>query len=121
MKNIRTYTIRFILVGALNTFFSYLIYAGLLFSGFDYKISNLLTLILGILFSFKTQGYFVFNNSDNRLFGRFVLSWIFIYLCVTAVIGEIINFGYDAYWAGAMALPVSVVLSYLAQRYFVFR
>jgi putative flippase GtrA len=116
-----SHAIRFVLVGTLNTAFSYLIYAGLLFAGLDYKIANLLTLILGVLFSFKTQGHLVFNNPDNRLLGRFVLSWAFIYVCVTAVIGKIINFGFDAYWAGALALPFSVVLSYLAQRYFVFR
>lgn len=121
MKNIRNHAIRFVLVGTLNTAFSYLIYAGLLFAGFDYKIANLLTLTLGVLFSFKTQGHLVFNNPDNRLLGRFVLSWAFIYLCVTAVIGKIIDFGFDAYWAGAIALPFSVVLSYLTQRYFVFR
>ena len=77
--------------------------------------------MLGVLFSFKTQGHLVFNNPDNRLLGRFILSWAFIYVCVTAVIGKIINLGFDAYWAGAMALPFSVVLSYLTQRYFVFR
>ena len=121
MKAVRSHAIRFILVGTLNTAFSYLIYAGLLFVGFDYKVANLLTLMLGVLFSFKTQGHLVFNNPDNRLLGRFILSWAFIYVCVTAVIGKIINLGFDAYWAGAMALPFSVVLSYLTQRYFVFR
>jgi len=121
VKAVRSHAIRFILVGTLNTAFSYLIYAGLLFVGFDYKVANLLTLMLGVLFSFKTQGHLVFNNPDNRLLGRFILSWAFIYVCVTAVIGKIINLGFDAYWAGAMALPFSVVLSYLTQRYFVFR
>jgi len=121
VKIIHNHAIRFILVGALNTTFSYLIYAGLLFTGCNYKVANLLTLTLGVLFSFKTQGHLVFKNPDNRLLGRFVLSWALIYLCVTAVIGKIIDFGFDAYWAGAMALPFSVVLSYLMQRYFVFR
>ena len=113
--------IRFILVGILNTSFSYLIYALMLFIGFGYQLANLITVAIGILFSFKTQGHLVFNNPDNRLLGRFVLSWVLIYVCVIVLIGRIIAIGFDAYSAGALALPFSVTLSYLAQKYFVFR
>jgi putative flippase GtrA len=113
--------IRFVLVGVLNTTFSYLLYAGLLFVGLSYQLANLLALLVGILFSFKTQGHFVFGNHNNRLLGRFVLSWAVIYVCVIILIGRIIAFGFDAYTAGALALPFSVALSYLTQKYFVFR
>ena len=113
--------IRFILVGILNTSFSYLIYASMLFVGLGYQIANFIALVIGILFSFKTQGHLVFNNPDNRLLGRFVLSWVLIYVCVIVLIGRIIAIGFDAYSAGALALPFSVTLSYLAQKYFVFR
>ena len=118
-KEIRA--VRFILVGVLNTTFSYLIYAVLLFVGLGYQLANFITLVVGILFSFKTQGHLVFNNPDNRLLGRFVLSWVLIYVCVIILIGRIIAMGFDAYSAGALALPFSVTLSYVAQRYFVFR
>lgn len=113
--------VRFILVGILNTSFSYLIYAGFLFVGFNYALANLLALITGILFSFKTQGHFVFHNPDNRLLGRFILSWGLIYICTIIFIGRIIALGLDAYSAGALALPLSVLLSYLTQKHFVFR
>ena len=112
---------RFALVGTLNTGFSYLIYAGFIFAGLGYQLANLLSLCIGILFSFKTQGHFVFNNRDNRLLGRFIVSWIGIYFCVIFIIGQIISFGFNAYSAGALTLPFSVILSYLAQKYFVFR
>jgi putative flippase GtrA len=113
--------IRFVLVGVLNTGFSYLIYAVLLFGGLGYQLANLFALLVGILFSFKTQGYLVFDNPNNRLLGRFVVSWVLIYVCVITLIGWLIAFGFDAYSAGALTLPFSVVLSYLAQKYFVFR
>ncbi len=113
--------VRFVLVGVLNTTFSYLIYAGLLFVGFGYQLANLLALLLGILFSFKTQGHLVFNNPNNRLLGRFVVSWTLIYFFTITLIGWIMTLGFDAFAAGALSLPLSVVLSYLAQRYFVFR
>lgn len=113
--------IRFVFVGLLNTAFSYLIYAAFLFVGLGYQLANFISLVAGILFSFKTQGRLVFHNPDNRLLGRFVLSWLLIYLCVIALIGQLIAFGIDAYSAGALSLPLSVALSYLTQKYFVFR
>lgn len=113
--------VRFVLVGVLNTAVSYLIYTAFLFVGLGYQLANFLALVVGILFSFKTQGHLVFNNPDNRLLGRFVMSWVLIYLCTIAFIGQMIGLGIDAYAAGALALPVSVALSYLAQMYFVFR
>lgn len=113
--------VRFVIIGTLNTGFSYLIYAALLYAGLGYQLANLLALVVGILFSFKTQGRFVFDNPDNHLLGRFVISWALIYLCTITLIGWIIALGFDAYSAGALALPFSVVLSYLTQKYFVFR
>lgn len=120
-KTKANHLIRFVLVGVLNTSFSYLIYAGLLFIGLGFQLANLIALVIGIFFSFKTQGHFVFDNPDNRLLGRFVLSWAVIYVCTITVIGQIIAFGFDPYAAGALSLPFSVALSYLTQKYFVFR
>lgn len=117
----RYHIIRFLIVGTLNTGFSYVIYAGVLYLGLSYQIANLIALVLGILFSFKTQGRLVFKNTDNRLFGRFLLSWVLIYLGTITLIGRIIAFGFDAYTAGALALPFSIALSYLMQKYYVFR
>ena len=117
----KTVVVRFVVVGILNTGVSYLIYALLLSFGLRYQMANLIALVIGILFSFKTQGHLVFNNRNNRLLGRFILSWVLIYLCVIFLIGRIIALGFDAYAAGALVLPFSAVLSYVIQRYFVFK
>ena len=98
MKNIARYRsidklkhyTRFILVGAINTGFSYLTYAGFLFIGLGYALANLLALLISVLLSFKMQGRFVFKNTDSHLIWRFVLSWAVIYLCVITLIGWII-------------------------------
>lgn len=113
--------LRFLLVGGLNTLFSYAIYAGLIFLGAHFSLANLAALVLGILFSFKTQGRLVFRNPDNRLIGRFFLAWSLIYLATIGVIGLGIRLGLSSYIAGLAALPFSTVLSYGAQKYFVFR
>lgn len=112
---------RFVAIGILNTCFSYTIYAGLLYAGLSYTLANLMALLAGIVFSFKTQGRLVFRNPDPHLLGRFVLSWVLIYLCTITLIGQMIALGLDAYSAGAVAVPIVTVLSYLTQKYFVFR
>ena len=117
----RSQLLRFLVVGAVNTGFSYSIYAGLIFLGLNYAVANLAALLLGILFSFKTQGIIVFRNTDNRLLGRFVLGWAFIYISTITLIGSLMATGLDAYISGALAVPFSTLLSYLTQRHFVFR
>ena len=112
--------IRFLLVGGINAVFSYSVYAVFLLVGLGYALANLLALIAGILFSFKTQGTWVFNNTANRLFFRFVICWLLIYLCNIGFIRQMLIFGLDAYTAGALAIPPIVVISYLVQKYFVF-
>lgn len=113
--------LRFVAIGIVNTAFSYGVYSFFLFLEFNYAIANFLALLSGILFSFKTQGYFVFRNPNNRLIGRFVLGWSFIYVATITLIGRLVAFGLDAYTAGALALPFSTLLSYLTQKHFVFR
>ena len=112
---------RFLIVGIFNTSTAFAIYSIFLKVGFGYQIANLLALIFGIFISFKTQGKFVFNRRENRLLGRFVVAWLFIYLINIIVIGEIIEIVVDPYIAGALAIPISIVASYILQRFFVFR
>lgn len=112
--------IRFAVVGIVNTAFSYGVYALLLALGLDYRAANLVAVLLGILFSFRTQGTLVFRNGDTGLFPRYVVGWVAIYLLSTATIGGFVRLGASAYVAGLLALPVSIVLSYLVQKHWIF-
>lgn len=116
----RSQLLRFFVVGVVNTAFSYGIYATMLLIGLNYAWANLVALVLGILFSFKTQGRLVFDNSDNRLLVRFVVVWAVIYLATITLIGRFITLGLNAYTAGVLALPFSTVLSYVGQKFIVF-
>ncbi len=113
--------LRFFLVGAVNTAFSYCVYAGFLFLGVNYAAANLLALITGIFFSFRTQGLFVFRNTEQRLLGRFILVWLAIYFANMIVISQLLQLGLNAYMAGALAVIPITILSYFFQRFFVFR
>jgi putative flippase GtrA len=111
---------RFLLVGGINTFFGYSIYALCLFSGLDYSAAYLLALIAGILFSFRSLGIYVFNNPDHRLFGRFLLFWLLLYGLNMIIIPEITNLGPNAYEAGLIMIAPNTIFSYMAQRNFIF-
>ncbi|HYT65934.1 MAG TPA: GtrA family protein [Vicinamibacterales bacterium] len=112
---------RFLVVGGLTTAFSYAIYALLLLLGLNYAISNFGALVGGILFGFKTQGTLVFGNPDNRLIWRFVACWLLIYAVNVTFIQRMMSLGLNAYISGALALPVIAAISYLVQRFLVFR
>ena len=113
--------LRFVIVGGVNTAFSYAVYAALLFLGLPYPAASLCALVAGILFSFKTQGTLVFRNSHNRLFPRFVAAWSLIYVANVFLIWSLRALGLDAYLAGALAIAPTTALSYLTQRFLVFR
>jgi len=112
---------RFVIVGLVNTTFSYLIYALFLFIGLNFALANLGALMFGILFSFRTQGAFVFNNTDSKLLGRFFVVWVAVYLITIAIIGCLVLYGIDPYIGGALALPASAIASFFLQKNLVFK
>ena len=116
-----TIFIRFLLVGILNTGFSYGLYVIFLSLGFNYIFANLLATVAGIVFSFRSQGKFVFSNTDPRRFIRFFCGWLVIW-CINIFLIKGFQFvGLNAYWAGAVALFPTVAISFIVQKYFVFR
>jgi len=112
--------VRFLLVGVLNTFFSYVVYACLIFAGLQYALANLCALLAGLVFSFNSQKRLVFREMGEGSFVRFVLVWAVIYAGNVSVIAMFLRVGFDAYAAGALALPFVAVASYWLQTRLVF-
>jgi len=112
---------RFLLVGGINTGFSYGVYVVLLYVGLHYALANLSAVVIGIFFSFRTQGHFVFGNRANKLIFRFAACWGLIWLINILLISTFIRAGLNAYWAGALALIPVVALSFILQKVFVFK
>jgi len=113
--------VRFLLVGGLNTGFSYGLYVVLVWAGMHFVAANLLATVAGILFSFRTNGRFVFRNTDASLFSRFVPAWLSLWLLNVGLIAGLVRWGLDPYSAGALALVPTVAVSYLVQKHFVFK
>lgn len=112
--------VRFVLVGGMNTGFSYALYALFLWLGLNFALANLLAFVISLVFSFVTQGSLVFRNLALRLLWRFVLAWVLVYLFNIGLIAVLMQTGQSAYLAGALALVPVTMLSYLIQKFVVF-
>lgn len=118
----RSRPVRFVLIGLVNTAFSFGLYVLLLAAGFSIPLASGLALMAGIVFSFTTQGLVVFRHATLLTFARFVVGWIAVYGFNLALIYGFLRIeGMGAGLAGALAIAPVTVASYLVQRNFVFR
>jgi putative flippase GtrA len=111
---------RFVLVGIGNTAFSYGVYAALLFIGLEYRVASLLALVLGIAFSFTTQGTVVFRNATCVTLVKFVVAWVVLYLFNISLIALLMHSSLSAYLAGAVATVPVTLVSYFILKFAVF-
>lgn len=117
----RTQFLRFLAVGGINTAFSYGVFAFALYIGFHYALASLTSIVLGILFSFFMQGRLVFNSTNPRLLVRFFAVSGILYLVHTGLLKAASYFSINLYLAGAvLTLPLSLI-SYVLNKYLVFR
>ena len=120
-KEVLNELLRFLIVGLFNTVLSFGIYILCLYFGMNHWGANLFALLFGVVIGFRSNGVLVFRNYKTSLWLRFLLSWVVIYVLVSSIIGFIIDEGIDSALAGVYALPFSAALSFLMQKYFVFR
>lgn len=124
-------TLKFILVGMVNTLFGgavmFLCYN--LFS-LSYWISSALNYLLGSLLSFFLNKYFTFQSKKKsfREVFRFIVNILFSYLIAYGIarplarkILEAASFRLRENLAMAIGLILFTVINYLGQRFFVFR
>jgi len=106
---------RFFVIGAINTLFSYLVYALLVLIGAHYSLATLISTVLGVIFNFFTTGRIVFRSMDNRRFFRFVLVYVFTYFMNILLLRWLVDgIQLDELIAGALVtLPVALLSYFL--------
>jgi len=112
---------RFLVVGGINTTFSYSLYAFLLFMGLHYLLAGIISFILSVLFNFQTTGRLVFQNSDHRLLLKFVFSYVIILAISLFSLDLLVMVGISPYLAGLLNVFPVAIISFLIQKFFVFR
>lgn len=105
--------LRFLVVGAINTLFSYLVYVAFILLGAHYNLATLISTILGVIFNFFTTGRIVFRSMENKRFILFVLVYAFTYLVNILLLRWLIDgLTMDKLLAGALVTFPVALLSY---------
>ena len=118
---LRPQFMRFLAVGAANTGFNILVYWAMLWAGLAVPLASLASVIVGILINFTTQSRFVFDNRDPWKLLPYFIVWSILYAFNLGLIWLLMRCGLDAYAAGFLSTPATVLLSYFLQKAFVFR
>jgi hypothetical protein len=128
VKFIKKHTfIRFLLVGVLNTAFSYLLYASLILIGLKYLMAFSISYVAGVLFNFQTIGRLVFKNKNNKLLFRFVGVYVVIYLLnaeglrIADALNINIEYKTKMLIASAILVVPMAMVSFVLNKLFVFR
>ena len=111
--------VRFGFVGLVNTIFAYLVFALSLRLGCHFALATLFGSIFGMLMGFKLHGHFVFGNPGTGRFLRFALIFCFVYgvsVGIQVMVRPVLN----GYLAGAVAASITIPISFLLNRNFVF-
>lgn len=112
---------RFLFTGAVNTAFSYGIYAACIYLGAGYAIASGVSIVCGILFSYKTTSAVVFGRGYRGSLARYIGSYATLYLFSVLLLKTLDGFGINPYLAGILAAPPCAVLSFALLKLFVFR
>lgn len=112
----------YLFVGVLNTLFGYTVFAFFVFAGLHYALATLIATVIGVIFNFITMGRLVFRNNDNRLVGRFILAYGVLYLLNVGMLSLIANLQLiNIYYSAAVLLIPMATLSFVFNKFFVFR
>ncbi len=112
---------KFILVGILNTLFGYLVFSLLISLGLHYYLAIFFASCLGTLFNFKTYGKLVFNNSKNTALWKFIFVYAIMYLLNIVIVKSLLYIDINIYIAGAIAIMITTICSYLLNKNWVFQ
>jgi len=113
--------IQFFIIGMINTIVYYSLFSLFIYVEFDYKIAVFLATLIGVFFSYKTFGKFVFNHHDNKRIFRFILVYIILYFVNIFVVKMMYIFIENYYSAGLIATLVCAILSFILNKWFVFK
>ena len=111
----------FLVMGGVNTAFSYSLYSLLIYSGVYYPVAVVVSTVCGVLFNFQTFGRVVFKDFRLRLLGRFF--GVYAIVCGTNIAGlKLLEMAglVDKYIAGAVLILPMAMLGYTLNRTFVF-
>jgi len=113
--------LRFMVTGGVNTAFGYGIYAACIYLGAGYAVAMGVTIVCGVLFSYRTMSALVFGRGTSGSLARYIGSYFVVYLFSVLILKTLDDFGVNAYLAGLLAAVPCAILSFALLKLFVFR
>jgi putative flippase GtrA len=116
--------LRFLVTGAVNSVFGYLVYACGILAGLPYFWAVVLAYIIGTTFSYLTFRAFVFTDGDRswKTYQRFLPVYFFLFVFNEVALFVLVDMmGVHKLWAQAFVVPVCAIMSYGFNRLFVFK
>jgi putative flippase GtrA len=112
---------RFVVTGGVNTAFGYGIYAACIYLGAGYAIASGVSIVCGVLFSYRTTSAMVFGRDYRGSLARYIGSYVIVYAFSVLILRTMDTFSVNPYLAGVLAAPPCAVLSFALLKLFVFR
>jgi putative flippase GtrA len=120
---------RYLLAGCANTVFGYGIYVALNYAlagrwQYAYLAASVLSNLIAITVAYINYKFFVFKTKKNYLqeYVRFYVVYGFSFVLGLAVLPIFVEmFGFDAYTAGALLLPITVLVSFIGHKRYAFQ
>jgi putative flippase GtrA len=89
--------------------------------GIDYRFSTLFATIVGVFFSFKTFGRYVFLNTRNSLIYKFFTGYSSIYILNVGLVTAF-NIVIDNYYlSGFFAAIFCAIISFFLNKFYIFK
>ena len=119
---ISKYFARFLVSGVINTAFGYAVFAFFIFLGCGDFTAPLFAEIACVIFNFNTIGGMVFGDRSKKLFWRFCLVYLTIYIFQVSGLKIFAAFGVEnRYLSGFILIFPAALLSYTLNKKLVFR
>ena len=109
----RSRPVRFLLAGAVNTLFGFVVYSLLIISGAAVWLAVLIGTLAGTAFNFLTTGGYVFRDLTLRRFPRFLLAYSLVLAINLALIESLSGLISDKILLQALIAPPLAIISYL--------
>src|SRR3981081_3703958 len=103
LKKMRQQATRFVVTGGINTAFSYGIYALCIFLGAGYAIASGVSIVCGVLFSYKTTSAVVVGRGYSGSLVRYLGSYVIVYLFSVLILKTMNEFGINPSLAAVLA------------------
>jgi len=104
--------LRFLVAGALNTLFGFVMYAAALAAGLSVRAGLFVGLVAGSVFNFITTGGYAFRQLALSRYPLFVVCYLVVYVVNVWIVESLAPYTHGPLRAQAVALVPMALLSY---------